>query len=154
MYDKKTAQTIGAQLESLCQEYKANLLERAKDTTSDMLRALELKELASPDLKRLNQVLFASRAFDTGLRIFLECFDVEIEKTNRHIKGYLNKLANYDGDSFAPLKSKVKDRIIEDVVYERNRMMHVAGKYPQPRDVDGMLSNIADYLSHVLHLKD
>ena len=119
-----------------------------------MLEALDMKSnISSPELRRLNQVLFATRAFDLGLKTFLLAADVEIDNRSRHIRGYLCYLKNHNSDFYHRMNGGIAERIESTIVYDRNRLVHVADQYPTHRDVDTILQNVGDYLSVVISLK-
>lgn len=154
MYDKRTAQSLGMQLASVCKG-NAELEERVAVIQNELIEALNLKDkISSPELRRLNQVIYATRAFDSGLKTFLLSFDIQVPNNKRHINGYTKTLRDYEGDAFTPLKHEIRERIIDTIVEDRNRNAHVAGQYPTVADVDKVLSNVADYLSHVINLKN
>ena len=153
MFNKKTAESLAIQLECIC-KHNPDLSQNVGNVKHDMLEALDMKsKISSPELRRLNQVLFATRAFDLGLKTFLLAADVEIDNRSRHIRGYLSYLKNYNGVFFDRMKGDIADRIETTIVYDRNRLVHVAGQYPTPRDVDTILQNVGDYLSVVISLK-
>lgn len=153
MYDKKTAESLAMQLEGICKDHP-ELLPNVMNVKHDMLEALDMKsKIASPELRRLNQILFATRSFDLGLKTFLLAADVVIDKRSRHIGGYLGYLKSYPGNLFQRMNGEVADRIENTIVYDRNRLVHVAGQYPTPNEVETILKNVGDYLSVVIRLR-
>ena len=100
MFNKKTAESLAIQLECICR-HNPDLSQNVDNVKHDMLEALDMKsKISSPELRRLNQVLFATRAFDLGLKTFLLAADVVIDNRLRHIKGYLSYLKNHNSDFY------------------------------------------------------
>lgn len=98
----------------------------------------------------LKRMLHATRAFDTGLRMFLEKHG-GFRGTMPSIGGYVRELQR-GRTSFTPLNGNVADRINRGVTDVRNKYMHSANCYPGKNETDRVLIDILQYYNLVLGL--
>jgi len=103
---------------------------------------------------QLNRVLHATRAFDTGLRLFLDKFGAR-SATSHSISDYVSDLqrnARPDG-GFNQLSGTIATRIQTEVTNERNRYCHAAGTFPTKSEADFVINRILEYQALVMGLE-
>ena len=101
-----------------------------------------------------NRAIHATRAFDTGLRLFLEKFSHR--SANSHsISDYVNDLQRNitSTTGFTQLSGATATRIINEVVYKRNLYCHSAGAFPTHGEADYLIDRILEYYLIVLGLE-
>lgn len=150
MSKKRQVESISVQLISLCQgnadaEVRANLVKEEFDRVSivdNMIR--------SEEQKRLNKVLHATRAMDTGMRAILDRFAVV--PGQKSMGGYLAEFRRGKNGCFSRLNGDLSQRIQDDVVEKRNVFMHAAGQYPTPAQMTQMLGDVNSYMQTIINL--
>lgn len=98
----------------------------------------------------LKRMLHATRAFDTGLRMFLEKHG-GFRGTMPSIGGYVTDL-KVSRPTLNPLNDKIAKRIKDDVANNRNKYMHTANSYPNKAITDSVIINILQYYNVILTL--
>lgn len=108
------------------------------------------------DSKRqeLNRVLHATRAFDTGLRMFLEKFH-HVGPNSHSIMEYVNDLQRniHPGTGFKQLDGNIAPLIKKEVADKRNSYCHASGAFPKKREADFVISRILHYYILVMGLE-
>ena len=150
MSKKRQEESISVQLLSVCQgnaeaEARANLVKEELDRVG-----LVDSMIRSEEQKRLNKVLHATRAMDTGMRAILDRYAVV--PGQKSMGGYLAEFRKGKNGCFARLNGELSQRIQDDVVEKRNIFMHAAGKYPTPAQTNRMLSDVNSYLQTIINL--
>lgn len=108
------------------------------------------------DAKRseLYRVIHATRAFDTGLRMFLDKF--------HHRGANSHSISDYVGDlqrnvtpatAFKQLPGNIAPLIQKEVTDKRNSYCHASGAFPTKGDADFVISRILHYYILVLGLE-
>lgn len=101
----------------------------------------------------LYRVLHATRAFDTGLWVFLEKF--------HHRSPGSHSISDYVGDlqnnitattGFRQLSGTVATKIKDEVTNKRNLYCHESGVFPTKAEANFVISKILEYYSVVLGL--
>lgn len=101
-----------------------------------------------------NRALHATRAFDTGLRLFLEKFSHRSESSHS-IGEYVHDLQRNVTRStgFSQLDGSTATRINDEVVKKRNSYCHSAGAFPTHGEADYLIDRILEYYLIVLGLE-
>ena len=102
----------------------------------------------------LNRVIHATRAFDTGLRLFLDKF--HHRGANSHsITDYVKDLQNNVNarTGFNQLPGTIAPLIKTEVTDKRNQYCHASGAFPTKGEADFVISRILHYYILVLGLK-
>ena len=119
-----------------------NMEEDATSVVSDGRRA------------QLNRVLHATRAFDTGLRMFLDKFNHR--GANSHsISDYVRDLQSHVTArmGFKQLDGTIAPKIQTEVTDKRNSYCHASGAFPSKGEADFVISRILEYHNIVLGLE-
>lgn len=102
----------------------------------------------------LNRMLHATRAFDTGLRMFLDKFG--------HRGHNSHSITDYVGDlqrnvtartGFRQLNGNIPPKIKAEVTDKRNSICHASGAFPTAQEADFVISRILEYYNLVLGLE-
>ena len=103
---------------------------------------------------QLNRVLHATRAFDTGLRLFLDKFGAR-SATSHSISDYVSDLQRNarPASGFNQLSGTIATSIQTEVTNERNRYCHAAGAFPTKAESDFVVGRILEYHSLVMGLE-
>lgn len=107
------------------------------------------------DVKRaqLNRVLHSTRAFDSGLRLFIEKHG-RLNPNIHSIGQYVIKLQkNLAGQKFRQLSGTDATNINNMITNERNKYMHAAGQFPTKAQADVIVGKILDYYQRILGLE-
>jgi hypothetical protein len=102
---------------------------------------------------QLNRVLHATRAFDTGLRLFLDKYShrsndsCSIASYIRDLQRNVNKRTG-----FRQLDGKFPPLIQKEITDKRNIYMHSSGKFPSKGEANYLISDILRYYTIVLGL--
>lgn len=102
----------------------------------------------------LNRVLHATRAFDTGLKMFLEKFNHR--SANSHsISDYVADLQRHvtSHTGFRQLDGSVSPLIKNEITDKRNKYCHASGAFPTNNEADFIISRILEYYTLVLGLE-
>lgn len=103
---------------------------------------------------QLNRVLHSTRAFDSGLRLFLEKQGRFGFVTTPSIGGYVHELQQKrSGQTFRQLSGVDASNIMSLITNERNRYMHAAGQFPTKAQADVIVGKILDYFQRILGLE-
>lgn len=102
---------------------------------------------------QLNRVLHATRAFDTGLRLFLEKYH-HLPAESHSIGQYIHDLQTNVTPStgFQQLNGNIATSINEEVTKKRNKYVHTSGRFPTKAEADHIISDILKYYTIVLGL--
>lgn len=102
----------------------------------------------------LYRVLHATRAFDTGLWVFLEKFHHR-SPSSHSISDYVRDLQGNvtAATPFRQLSGNVATKIKDEVTNKRNLYCHVSGKFPTKEEANFVVSKILEYYSLVLGLE-
>jgi len=101
----------------------------------------------------LYRVLHATRAFDTGLWVFLEKFhhrSLDSHSITDYVKDLQRNVTNTTG--FYQLSGGVATKIKDEVTNKRNQYCHVSGMFPTKAEANFVISKILEYYSLVLGL--
>jgi hypothetical protein len=114
----------------------------------------EVKKVVS-DTKRaeLYRIIHATRAFDTGLWVFLEKFYCR-SSSSHSITDYVGDLQRNvtAATGFNQLSGTIATKIKDEVAKKRNLYCHVSGKFPTKEEANFVVSKILEYYSLVLGL--
>lgn len=116
----------------------------------------ENSHLLIRDTRRLElyRVIHATRAFDTGLRMFLDKFHQR--GANSHsISDYVVDLQRNvtPTTAFRQLPGNIAPMIQKEVTDKRNKYCHASGAFPTKGDADFVISRILHYYILVLGLE-
>lgn len=100
----------------------------------------------------LNRVLHSTRAFDTGLRIFLDKFGARTDSSHS-ITEYVRDLQR-NAAGFKQLSGEVATKIKDEVTNKRNTYCHASGAFPTKQEANFVISRILDYYTLVLGLEE
>lgn len=116
--------------------------EDAKTLISDSRRA------------ELNRILHATRAFDTGLWVFLEKFNHR-SKDSHSITDYVGDLQRgiTPSTGFKQLSGAVATNIKLEVTNKRNLYCHQSGEFPNKDEVNFVIAKILEYYNIILGLE-
>lgn len=105
------------------------------------------------DRAELNRVLHSTRAFDTGLRLFLDKFN-HTSQGSHSIGSYIDDLQRNvtPASGFKQLNGNIPPRIQTEVTDKRNKYMHSAGNFPTKAEADFIVSSILKYYVLILGL--
>lgn len=103
---------------------------------------------------QLNRVIHATRAFDTGLRLFLDKFGAR-SVGSHSISDYIRDLQRnaMHCSGFNQLDGTQATRIQKEVTNERNKYCHAAGTFPTNAQADFLINRILEYYSIVMGLE-
>lgn len=109
--------------------------------------------ISNRDRAELNRVLHSTRAFDTGLRLFLDKFN-HTSAGSHSIGSYIDDLQRNitPTTGFRQLNGNLPSKIQSEVTDKRNRYMHGAGNFPTKTEADFIVSSILKYYIIVLGL--
>ena len=99
----------------------------------------------------LNRVLHSTRAFDTGLCIFLDKFGARTDSSHS-ISDYVRDLQR-NATGFKQLSGEVATKIKDEVTNKRNTYCHASGAFPTKHEADFVISRILEYYTLVLGLE-
>lgn len=103
--------------------------------------------------QQLNRVLHSTRAFDSGLRLFLEKHG-RLDGTLHSIGNYIKVLQTVRTDArFRQLSGTDAANINALITNERNKYMHAAGQFPTKAQADIIVGKILDYYQRILSLE-
>lgn len=109
--------------------------------------------ISDTDRAELNRVLHSTRAFDTGLRLFLDKYN-HTSADSHSIANYINDLQRgvTPATGFRQLNGNIPPKIQAEVTDKRNKYMHGAGNFPTKAETDFIVSSILKYYILVLGL--
>ena len=112
------------------------------------------KRLPEDNRSNLYRVWHSTRAFDSGLRMFLEKHGRVPADTHQHsLGGYLHALQNLNGyTGFKQLDGTTASAIQSEIVEGRNVYAHAAGTFPTKEEADYMISKILTYYNQIYSL--
>lgn len=147
----KKIETLKFQLDSFVVGNTA--LVQMADNIKNEWNMEEDSTLVVKDARRaeLNRVLHSTRAFDTGLRIFLDKFGARTD-TSHSITEYVRDLQR-NAAGFKQLSGDVATRIKDEVTNKRNTYCHASGTFPTKHEADFVISRILEYYTLVLGLE-
>ena len=103
---------------------------------------------------QLNRVLHSTRAFDSGLRLFIEKHGRFGYIATPSIGGYVHELQQQrPGQTFKQLSGMDATNITNLITNERNKYMHAAGQFPTKAQADIIIGKILDYYQRILSLE-
>ena len=102
------------------------------------------KEISSNNRIYLNKVLHATRAFDSGLRLFLQKMGCIGDAHS--IGEYVTKLQNSRSQLFRQLDGNLAVKINTEVTNKRNRFMHAAGVFPTEGEAEYLVTKTIESL--------
>lgn len=150
--NEKQAASLALQLISLC-DGNEELVRKAEIVKDEFNRITEIeKTISSPTQLMLNKVLHSTRAFDTGMRTFLDLFGALPEEHNRGLGPYLSQLKKGKPGCFGRLNGDLAERMKTNVVNDRNVYLHAAGEYPTKARANEIVNDILSYLQTILNL--
>lgn len=152
--------SIAKKIETLCFQLNASMCGnpdflRKANVISNEFALCESASKNIDDQKRaqLNRVLHSTRAFDSGLRLFLEKHG-RLAPTLHSIGNYITELQNVPaGQSFRQLSGTDATNINNLITNERNKYMHAAGQFPTKPQADVIVGNILVYYQRILGLE-
>lgn len=112
------------------------------------------------DLKPANQkrqnlykILHSTRMLDSGMKAFLQIYnEVPKERSEWTMGGYLKALKKGGNGKFTKLNQRLSQRFQDNIVGERNRLLHAAGQYPSPKDTSLLQNDIVSAMQTILNL--
>lgn len=101
----------------------------------------------------LIRVLHATRAFDTGLKMFLEKFGKR-DANSHSIGDYVSDLQRNATATagFRQLSGTIATNINKEVTQKRNSYCHASGAFPTKEEANFVISRILEYYTLVLGL--
>lgn len=104
--------------------------------------------------QQLNRVLHSTRAFDSGLRLFIEKHGRFGNIAPPSIGGYVHELQQKKpGQTLKQLSGMDATNITNLITNERNKYMHAAGQFPTKAQADIIVGKILDYYQRILSLE-
>lgn len=99
-------------------------------------------------------MLHSTRAFDSGLRLFIEKHGRFGNIATPSIGGYVHELQQKrPGQTFKQLSGMDATNITNLITNERNKYMHSAGQFPTKAQADIVVGKILDYYQRILSLE-
>ena len=151
-YDKKIA-TILFQLDTLSAGNRTIQEKVAKVRGEWEMERNSTVVISEPMRAQLNRVIHATRAFDTGLRLFLDKYNHRSNNSHAisdYIKDLQRNVTNTTG--FKQLDGTYTKKIQEEVTDKRNSYVHAAGAFPTKEEANFVISRILEYYTIVLGL--
>lgn len=112
------------------------------------------KVISEANRAQLNRVLHSTRAFDSGLRLFIEKQSRFRYIATPSIGGYVHELQQKrPGQTFKQLSGMDATNITNLITNERNKYMHAAGRFPTRAQADIIIGKILDYYQRILSLE-
>lgn len=112
------------------------------------------KVISEANRVQLNRVLHSTRAFDSGLRLFIEKQGRFRNIATPSIGGYVHELQQKrPGQTFKQLSGMDATNITNLITNERNKYMHAAGQFPTKAQADIIIGKILDYYQRILSLE-
>lgn len=151
MSREKKIETLMIQLQAFA-EPNAERLKKARIIENEYnYCVLSDKYITDIDRVYLNKVLHATRAFDSGLRLFL--FKMGCLGDEHSIGEYVTKLQKSGSQKFKQLDGNLAVNIKNEVTDKRNRYMHAAGAFPSAGESEFIVTQTIEYLIRVLSLE-
>ena len=98
--------------------------------------------------------MHSTRAFDSGLRLFIEKQGRFRNIASPSIGGYVHELQQKrPGQTFKQLSGMDATNITNLITNERNKYMHAAGQFPTRAQADIIVGKILDYYQRILSLE-
>ena len=153
--------TIAKKINTLCFQLESSMrgnepFLRKVDVIKNEFDFAESSDKCITHTKRqqLNRVLHSTRAFDSGLRLFIEKQGRFGNITTPSIGGYIHELQQKRaGQTFRQLSGIDATNITNLITNERNKYMHVAGQFPTKAQADIIIGKILDYYQRILSLE-
>lgn len=152
--------SISKKIKTLCFQLKTSMSVNAAFLRNACVIEDEFKlcesssnEIDDSQRAQLNRVLHSTRAFDSGLRLFLEkhgCLNNNPHSIGDYIKE-LQRVRN--GHPFRQLSGMDATNINTLITNERNKYMHAAGQFPTKAEADVIVGNILIYFQRILGLE-
>lgn len=111
--------------------------------------------LSPANLKRQNlyKILHSTRMLDSGMKAFLQIYnEVPNERREWTMGGYLKVLKKGGNGKFTKLNQRLSQRFQDNIVGERNRLLHAAGQYPSPKATSLLQNEIVSAMQTILNL--
>ena len=150
---KKITETLSIQLAAFCGSDVA--LEAMSKNVIEEFERIEGTEriVKDPASQRLYKVLHATRGLDTGLELFLtKNGDLPAEMKNHHLRAYIVRLSNPQSGTYSKLKSHLAKAAHENIVHHRNIYVHKAGRFPDNKLINQLITDIYAFYQLVLGL--
>lgn len=151
--------SIANKIRTLCFQLKASMSENDDFLHKVGIIETEFKlcDSSSKDIDdsrraQLNRVLHSTRAFDSGLRLFLEKHG-RLSNNPHSIGEYINELQRSGLQDFRQLSGMDATNINKLITNERNKYMHAAGQFPSKAQADVIVGNIIGYYQRILGLE-
>lgn len=112
------------------------------------------KVISEANRAQLNRVLHSTRAFDSGLRLFIEKQGRFRYIATPSIGGYVHELQQKrHRQTFKQLSGMDATNITNLITNDRNKYMHAAGQFPNRAQADIIIGKILDYYQRILSLE-
>ena len=114
-------------------------------------------DVKSPDSRRINKILRASRGLETGMETFLTKYNnCPVDPQYQTMGGFMERLLHPDsGATHRPLPSPVFDAVsVKDgcIRKKRNEYLHHAGVYPTTQATAQYVESVFQFFATILTL--
>lgn len=134
-------------------------LESMASLVEDEFRRIFLvdSEVKSPDSRRINKILRASRGLETGMKTFLIKYNnCPTDLKHQTMGGFMESLLHpATGATHRPLPSPVYDSVsVKDgcIRKKRNEYLHQAGVYPTTTATNSYIESVFQFFATILSL--
>lgn len=151
--DEKTFKTLLLQFRHLACANPAVLV--MLDILEEEYHFAKIVDLKPANQKRQNlyKILHSTRMLDSGMKAFLQIYnEVPNERSEWTMGGYLKVLKKGGNGKFTKLNQRLSQRFQDNIVGERNRLLHAAGQYPSPKDTSLLQNDIVSAMQTILNL--
>lgn len=150
---KKRTETLSVQLAAFCGGDMV-LETMSKDVIEEFERIEGTERIVKdPASQRLYKVLHATRGLDTGLELFLtKKGDLPAEMKNHHLRAYIARLSNPQSGTYSKLKTHLAKAAQDNIVHHRNVYVHKAGRFPDNKLINQVITDIYAFYQLVLGL--
>lgn len=114
-------------------------------------------DVKSPDSRRINKILRASRGLETGMKTFLTKYnDCPADIQQQTMGGFMERLLHPEaGATHQPLPSPVFDAVSKKdgcIRKKRNEYLHQAGVYPSTQATATYIESVFQFFATILTL--
>lgn len=151
--DEKTFKTLLLQFQHLASANPAVLA--TLDLLEEEYRFAKTADLKPANQKRQNlyKILHSTRMLDSGMKAFLQIYnEVPTKHCEWTMGGYLKALKKGGNGAFTKLNQGLSQRLQDNIVGERNRLLHVAGQYPSSKATSVLQNDIVSAMQTILNL--
>lgn len=114
-------------------------------------------DIKSPDSRRINKILRASRGLETGMKTFLTKYNnCPTDIQQQTMGGFMERLLHPEvGATHRPLPSPVFDEVSKKdgcIRKKRNEYLHQAGVYPSTQATASYIDSVFKFFATILTL--